>query len=199
MATMTVPVPGMDTLLSSVMPYAVPTLIALLIMGIIYALLRNLKLIIGLAIVFALLASMGVIPQWTPNINLSSLPATVQGGQLQTTPTQTNQLSVNVEEVVIGVPSGNKIIETRTFDKNAPLIKAIVKYKNAVIFETMDIALKHLQSGKIIGIKNAVLLDKNSQFDVEFPEPKGGWEIGDYALIVAKDGKELYSGAITVV
>ena len=153
MATMTVPVPGMDTLLSSVMPYAVPTLIALLIMGIIYALLRNLKLIIGLAIVFALLASMGVIPQWTPNINLSSLPATVQGGQLQTTPTQTNQLSVNVEEVVIGVPSGNKIIETRTFDKNAPLIKAIVKYKNAVIFETMDIALKHLQSGKIIGIK----------------------------------------------
>lgn len=195
----TVPVPSMDTLLSSVMPYAVPTLIALLIMGIIYALLRNLKLIIGLAIIFALLASMGVIPTWMPNINLSGLPETAQGGQPQTASTQTNQLSVNVEEVVIGIPNGNKIAETRTFDKNTPLIKAIVKYKNAVIFETMDIALKHLQSGKIIGLKNAVLLDKNSQFDVEFPEPKGGWEVGNYALIVAKEGKELYNGAIKVV
>jgi len=206
-----IPTLNIDQLIASVMLYAVPVLIFLIVLGILFFFLRNIKwiLIIGLLGLIYLAMTAGKIDVGKVDLGKIDINAidiekiTQTNATLNGTMPDISQLAnkkFKLVKLTIGKNLENGVVpEDRTFSKNDPAVFVGFNYQNADSGKSITTVLTYMHGDDEVSKKYGTVLLGDGYYVTTFPMPSEGWKVGTYSISVYYDGEKISESAFQVV
>lgn len=216
---------SIDSLLGAVMPFAIPVLFLLIILGIVFALIRSIKFIAAIAILGILLIFLvnTFAPVYTQG-NASSLYVQNSNIQLQIpflTPTQNttenktiqvanpstpsnvvvegkgNPADVKITSFLFGLRSSNGIFQ-RSYIRPDEALTVNYYYAGAVAGDTFTISVVRADSDQKIADFSTTSSDSGFVL-ANFNSPSGKWQAGPYRIDIWYNNVKIKDGTVLCV